>query len=60
MLLMKSFRSVFDESLPAPGERFRVDVIGYRLRMSLPVDVPETKSGETNEKGLADEWEGRK
>ena len=31
-----------------------------RFTVRLPVDVPETKSGETNEKGLADEWEGRK
>jgi len=40
MLLMRPFRSVYSESIPDPAERFRVQVIGYRQRMSLPVEVP--------------------
>ncbi|MBN1674785.1 MAG: helix-turn-helix transcriptional regulator [Kiritimatiellae bacterium] len=38
---MESFRAVFDESEAGRDGRFSVHVIGYRLGMTLPVDIAE-------------------
>jgi AraC-like DNA-binding protein len=40
IVLMRSFRAVFDESPHKAHERFRVDVLGYRQRFRVPVNVP--------------------
>lgn len=40
IVIMRPFRAVFDTSQHQPGERFRVDVIGYRQSQRVSVNTP--------------------